>query len=277
MYQERSARLRRRAFTLIELLVVIAIIAILAAILFPVFAQAREAARKASCQSNMKQLALGVLMYVQDYDERFPQVGGGNQNGVTSNQPWANCYGWPCIQANGTMSWAGEIQSYVKNYGVYRCPSSANPVKNNWPGMQTNSFEIMNNPVTKRSISYYYDHELGNDGTDARGLPIAAVDAPADRQMLGETGRDRSSCDYAWRQDGNRRRATRWTDWYAPHGDGSNTAFCDGHVKYFPDQATGGGSNQQGDFGKINAFFGNPTSSTRDGVPANRPGVLWWK
>src|SRR5215217_5547109 len=63
---------RRSAFTLIELLVVIAIISILAAILFPVFARARENARRASCQSNMKQIALGVLQYVQDYDERYP-------------------------------------------------------------------------------------------------------------------------------------------------------------------------------------------------------------
>jgi prepilin-type N-terminal cleavage/methylation domain-containing protein len=74
--------MRRRGFTLIELLVVIAIIAILAAILFPVFAQAREAARASSCLSNVKQLSLGMMMYVQDYDERFP------------NWNWTfNCYG----------------------------------------------------------------------------------------------------------------------------------------------------------------------------------------
>ena len=78
----RLSRLRRaepyhwiRAFTLIELLVVIAIIAILAAILFPVFAQAREAARKASCQSNLKQLGNGILMYASDYDSMYPKGG----------------------------------------------------------------------------------------------------------------------------------------------------------------------------------------------------------
>src|SRR5438552_9807604 len=67
-----SARSTKRGFTLIELLVVIAIIAILAAILFPVFAQARHAARKSVGLSNLKQLGLGTMMYVQDYDERFP-------------------------------------------------------------------------------------------------------------------------------------------------------------------------------------------------------------
>src|SRR5436853_6791160 len=69
------SRIRRRGFTLIELLVVIAIIAILAAILFPVFAQARNQARKTTCLSNTKQLGLGVLMYLQDYDEVFPTSG----------------------------------------------------------------------------------------------------------------------------------------------------------------------------------------------------------
>src|SRR3982750_26327 len=67
-----SQSTRRRAFTLIELLVVIAIIAILAAILFPVFARARENARRSSCQSNLKQIGIGLMQYVQDYDERMP-------------------------------------------------------------------------------------------------------------------------------------------------------------------------------------------------------------
>src|SRR5437868_14017802 len=75
-------RLRRLAFTLIELLVVIAIIAILAAILFPVFAQAREAARKATCQSNLKQMGSAFMMYIQDYDEKYPQVLGSNYGSI---------------------------------------------------------------------------------------------------------------------------------------------------------------------------------------------------
>ncbi|RYF37083.1 MAG: DUF1559 domain-containing protein, partial [Cytophagaceae bacterium] len=76
----------RNAFTLIELLVVIAIIAILAAILFPVFARARENARKTSCLSNMKQMGLGIVQYTQDYDGTYPQ----NYNGSTTSYGWAD-------------------------------------------------------------------------------------------------------------------------------------------------------------------------------------------
>jgi prepilin-type N-terminal cleavage/methylation domain-containing protein/prepilin-type processing-associated H-X9-DG protein len=94
--------MRKRGFTLIELLVVIAIIAILAAILFPVFARAREKARQASCQSNLKQLMLGMLMYAQDYDGRWNRHGG--------TQGWA--------------SWTANMYPYLKNDQIFRCPSA---------------------------------------------------------------------------------------------------------------------------------------------------------
>jgi prepilin-type N-terminal cleavage/methylation domain-containing protein len=92
-----------RGFTLIELLVVIAIIAILAAILFPVFAQAREAARKASCTSNMKQIGLAIQSYCTDYDETYPPSQAGPNSANAS---------WPTI-----------LFPYVKNEGVFTCPS----------------------------------------------------------------------------------------------------------------------------------------------------------
>src|SRR4051794_24819328 len=115
MSQWRHSAISRRmrpAFTLIELLVVIAIIAILAAILFPVFAQAREAARKSSCQSNLKQIGTAWMMYSQDFDELTP---GGNDGQST------NCTN---IAARGAWGgWIGNLLlPYTKNTAIYQCP-----------------------------------------------------------------------------------------------------------------------------------------------------------
>lgn len=105
-------RRERAAFTLIELLVVIAIIAILAAILYPVFAQAREKARQSSCLSNTKQIGLGLMMYTQDNDETYPP---------------AYYYGDPTkvgnLDSTGIIHWSGLIHPYVKSWAIYVCPS----------------------------------------------------------------------------------------------------------------------------------------------------------
>jgi len=120
---------RRKGFTLIELLVVIAIIAILAAILFPVFAQAREKARQTTCLSNYKQTGLAALAYINDYDEQFPLAFGwhGNQWGFTyiytTPPDWRP--GSPAAIAIRSQYWGFSLQTYIKNYDVYACPSSS--------------------------------------------------------------------------------------------------------------------------------------------------------
>src|SRR5687768_12392857 len=105
LFRASGAEAGRRAFTLIELLVVIAIIAILAAILFPVFAQAREKARTSSCLSNTKQLGMALMQYCQDYDEVVMMNSYGNAT-------------------NGGSSWADHLQDYIKSNAVLLCPSS---------------------------------------------------------------------------------------------------------------------------------------------------------
>jgi prepilin-type N-terminal cleavage/methylation domain-containing protein len=114
----------RIGFTLIELLIVIAIIAILAAILFPVFAKAREKARQTTCTSNLKQLSLAMLQYVQDNDERFPVGAPGVYNTAVSGGGfglWMNSDVGPNPPGGGA-GWAGEIYPYVKATGTYACP-----------------------------------------------------------------------------------------------------------------------------------------------------------
>ncbi len=119
----------RNGFTLIELLVVIAIIAILAAILFPVFARARENARKSSCQSNLKQIGLASLQYTQDYDEKlYPH----RFNSGTGSNPLLQANGGPATTTQITLDaqdktfWATLLQPYTKSYQLFVCPSNPN-------------------------------------------------------------------------------------------------------------------------------------------------------
>ena len=165
---------RYGAFTLIELLVVIAIIAILAAILFPVFARARENARRASYSSNLKQIGLGLLQYVQDYDEQmvnayYPYAAGGNDgfsNGA-ANPP--------------RYKWMDAAQPYLKSTQLFTCPSDSDVVNN---GVTYTTEYRPASLLTANSSSYFGSYGLNNcfangASNGASGQSIAALQAPA--------------------------------------------------------------------------------------------------
>ena len=160
----------RHAFTLIELLVVIAIIAILAAILFPVFAQAREKARQTSCLSNNKQIGTGIMMYVQDYDEHYPQSVDGQY------QYWENAV-QPYIK-NGEL-YQGE--NYGRG-GIWNCPSFPSDYGQGQKYGASDGLFVSN---------------FGVAPSNARSTwAISVLDAPADTIMVAEKGRNGATWGY---------------------------------------------------------------------------------
>lgn len=158
-----DAKTRTTGFTLIELLVVIAIIAILAAILFPVFGKARENARRSSCQSNLKQIGLGIMQYTQDYDEKYgmAEYGGGEAS-------------------VGQVQWYLALQPYMKSGtqygqgGVFQCPSATSTLNN-----YGQSYGI-HSPLWP---SYY-----GYDPTNAKTNSVALIQSPSDKVIVTENG-----------------------------------------------------------------------------------------
>jgi prepilin-type N-terminal cleavage/methylation domain-containing protein/prepilin-type processing-associated H-X9-DG protein len=236
----------RRGFTLIELLVVIAIIAILAAILFPVFAQARDKARQSTCLSNARQMGIALSMYTQDYDETYP---------------WA--IGLPNAVS---PAWPGLIAPYVKNLAVFQCPSNQD-VWDNWMGNRerfkeagprnyTANGEVLpwlqanGKPVFE--FGRFYGHKIRT---------LAEIPEPANTIAIFETARagtvfpqqnpykdshwwwsvlNDGVAYLAWkRPNASFAKGEDW-DYVAllRHQGGSNYVFADGHAKWFKPEAT---------------------------------------
>jgi prepilin-type N-terminal cleavage/methylation domain-containing protein/prepilin-type processing-associated H-X9-DG protein len=208
---------KRTGFTLIELLVVIAIIAILAAILFPVFARARENARRASCQSNLKQIGLGLFQYTQDYDERFP-LNWANNDGVTGFQPTSTNRAEPGYDTG----WAELAQPYLRSTQIFQCPSEPN------------------GPAAATSNSTGYSDYVGNlYDINAYAGTLAGITATSQTVMVSDWESTHSELSFMY----NVLWSTAITadngqvDRFHRHLGGNNFLFTDGHVKWLKPDA----------------------------------------
>jgi len=217
---------RRRGFTLIELLVVVAIISILAAILFPVFAKAREKARQSACNMNLRQLSMGLMQYAQDYSDTLPN------------------YYWAEGEAGNPWSatWFAAVYPYAKSIAVYECPTS--PIK----GHQTWDVWVWGPFAdTLYTNNYGYNEIIGNwQG----GLSLTRLSASTDTVLLADSSSSwiGGYWSLVWPDRAFLRRVagarggfacdcppvvSSAIDWetYSLHTGGSNIAFADGHVK----------------------------------------------
>lgn len=214
---------RRSAFTLIELLVVIAIISILAAILFPVFARARESARRASCMSNLKQTGLGFMMYTQDYDEMMPPA-------ITKNNP-PPPFGSYVNTPDDRWYWGQITYPYTKSAQLYYCPSSPNDAPDNSAKFRRQNYGVNVQLVPKTTP-----------------VSLASIESPAQKYLVMDSG------EYLMESPNQAVASPNSTSYYylpgmgdgggtcgsgvpaecksGRHFEGVNVAFADGHVKW---------------------------------------------
>jgi prepilin-type N-terminal cleavage/methylation domain-containing protein/prepilin-type processing-associated H-X9-DG protein len=211
----RIVRPSLKGFTLIELLIVIAIIAILASILFPVFARARESARRSSCASNLKQLGLGFAQYVQDYDERYPRHDFYDNGGY--------------LTPNNDDSFNFDIQPYLKSVNLYICPSA--------PVSTTDVPDTSGTTGLRNDTSYLANGVLIAHRSDIASVHIGQVVAPASVVLMHEfferrrTSYVRPNLEFSTVGNGSYTNVLT-ASYDKLHFDGGNQLYCDGHVKW---------------------------------------------
>lgn len=201
---------KRKGFTLIELLVVIAIIAILAAILFPVFAKAREKARQASCVSNVKQIMNAAMMYTQDYDEVM----------TWSVNKWSvGTYADPWV------TWVQQLEPYMKSWDVLACPSTK---KGSMMGYWGEDYKVW--------PTYAVNQAIWDNGVAP--VAMAVVQSPAKIIYIADSNHPVLGREQGWLTSsacghwvcGNNVNTTH--KWMVPHNGGLSVGYCDGHVKW---------------------------------------------
>jgi len=207
-------RPKRYGFTLIELLVVIAVIAILAAILFPVFAQAREKARQAGCASNLKQIGLAWLMYAQDYDGvAMPAY---DYNGTTAGCEWIGW--WGCYNGKQIVPGSSYLHPYTKSEGLKSCPSWKDPAGSWWG-------------LTGYGHNWVYFPGWADGKTPT--VLIDAAQTPSETVIFGDSARIDK-----WESPGTALTGSAyiaapsqgWPEFHARHNGGGNVLWADGHV-----------------------------------------------
>jgi len=203
----------KTGFTLIELLVVIAIIAILAAILFPVFARAREKARQSSCLSNVKQIVLATRMYIQDYDDTFPF--GGMYWPSAALRPWSG-------GSSTYVYWPDLLYPYVMNSQIFQCPSRPG----DWIGYGWNVYlgYVGAHPDRKTLNQIYW------------GVKLAVVRYPAETVLVADHHKSppAGSINRLWGSS-----AANPDYWVTIHNGGWNVGLVDGHAKWYRPEAYG--------------------------------------
>ncbi len=278
--QTRTAKQPRLGFTLIELLVVIAIIAILAAILFPVFAKAREKARQISCVSNLRQIGLGILQYTQDNDEVYPQTNVGanvdnwaqdaypyvksadvfkcpdnpDASGFNPNNTWNNSAGQPNLTWMGSTNWLTGSPAIPPSYGMSNFVGDYKQIEGISPGYGAIALAGVNEPTNKILLGERWgDH----GGTNVPGCTVSPVSQDGIGWKDWDSNGEQSPYSYA-------------CEMTAFHTKQTDFVFCDGHAKSMNPVDTTGVNGQPNMWGCMN----NSKTNAQYPTPCTTPGDI---